>query len=171
MKLHRFFAILMMICFVASCFVSCGNFNGGSSDNSGNSGDNGSGTNDNGINVTITETSISIEITSYPDKVEYQLNEDFDATGLQINATIFQKKSDGTESTTIKEISYPDESLTFSVPDFSTYGYKEVIVFYTYNDYSTGVAFLVNVVDPSNPDSPTLLSTTINSISIKILQI
>ena len=41
MKLHRFFAILMMIVLGASFFVACGDINGGVS---GNSGDNGSGT-------------------------------------------------------------------------------------------------------------------------------
>ena len=41
MKLHRFFAILMMIVLEASFFVACGDINGGVS---GNSGDNGSGT-------------------------------------------------------------------------------------------------------------------------------
>lgn len=53
MKLHRFFAILMMIVLGASFFVACGDINGGVS---GNSGDNGSGNNDNGTNITITET-------------------------------------------------------------------------------------------------------------------
>lgn len=77
-------------------FVACGDINGWVS---GNSGDNGSGTNDNGTNVTITETSISIEITSYPNKVEYQLNEPFDPTGLIFKSTITEKYSDGTEKT------------------------------------------------------------------------
>ena len=93
MKLHRFFAILMMIVLGASFFVACGDINGGVS---GNSGDNGSGTNDNGTNVTITETSISICITSYPDKVYYQVNEIFDPTGLVLSAVITERYPDGT---------------------------------------------------------------------------
>lgn len=163
MKLHRFFAILMMICFVSSCFVSCGNFNGGSSDNSGNSGDNGSGTNDNGTNITITETSISIEITSYPDKVYYQVNEPFDSTGLAIESTIIEKNSDGTEKTFTEEIVCPNENITFSGTDFSTEGTKNITVIYTKNEMVAYTSFEVTVGEGS------LISKTLDSISIKTL--
>ena len=163
MKLHRFFAILMMICFVASCFVSCGNFNGGGSDDSGNSGDNGSGTNDNGTNVTITETSISIWITSYPDKVYYQLNEPFDSIGLAIESTIIEKYSDGTEKTFTEEIVCPNENITFSGTDFSTVGTKNITVIYTKNEMTAYTSFEVTVGEGS------LISKTLDSISIKTL--
>lgn len=163
MKLHRFFAILMMICFVSSCFVSCGNFNGGSSDNSGNSGDNGSGTNDNGTNITITETSISIEITSYPDKVYYQENEPFDPTGLAIESTIIEKYSDGTEKTFTEEIVCPNENITFSGTDFSTEGTKNITVIYTKNEMVAYTSFEVTVGEGS------LIQKTLDSISIKTL--
>ena len=154
---------LMMICFVASCFVSCGNFNGGSSDNSGNSGDNGSGTNDNGTNVTITETSISIWLTSYPDKVYYQVNEPFDSTGLAIESTIIEKYSDGTENTFTEEIVCPNENITFSGTDFSTVGTKNITVIYTKNEMTAYTSFEVNVGEGS------LILNTFDSISIKTL--
>lgn len=128
MKLHRFFAILMMIVLGASFFVACGDINGGVS---GNSGDNGSGTNDNGTNITITETSISIEITSYPNKVNYQVNEIFDPTGLVLSAVITERYSDGTEKNITEEIAYPNENITFSGTDFSTEGTKIITVIYT----------------------------------------
>ena len=160
---NRILSFFVMICFVASCFVSCGNFNGGSSDNSGNSGDNGSGTNDNGTNVTITETSISIWITSYPDKVYYQVNEPFDSTGLAIESTIIEKYSDGTEKTFTEEIVCPNENITFSGTDFSTVGTKNITVIYTKNEMTAYTSFEVNVGEGS------LISNTFDSISIKTL--
>lgn len=158
MKLHRFFAILMMIVLGASFFVACGDINGGVS---GNSGDNGSGTNDNGTNITITETSISIEITSYPDKVYYQVNEIFDPTGLVLSAVITEKYSDGTEKKITEEIAYPNENISFSGTDFSTEGTKIITVIYTKSELVAYTSFEVTV--------GSLIEKTLDSISIKTL--
>lgn len=160
MKLHRFFAILMMIVLGASFFVACGDINGGVS---GNSGDNGSGTNDNGTNVTITETSISICITSYPDKVYYQVNEIFDPTGLVLSAVITERYPDGTEKTFTEEIAYPNENISFSGTDFSTEGTKIITVIYTKNEMVKYTSFEVTV------GSSSLIQKTLDSISIKTL--
>lgn len=160
MKLHRFFAILMMIVLGASFFVACGDINGGVS---GNSGDNGSGTNDNGTNVTITETSISICITSYPDKVYYQVNEIFDPTGLVLSAVITERYPDGTEKTFTEEIAYPNENITFSGTDFSTEGTKIITIIYTKNEMVAYTSFEVTVGESS------LIEKTLDSISIKTL--
>lgn len=160
MKLHRFFAILMMIVLGASFFVACGDINGGVSENSG---DNGSGTNDNGTNITITETSISIEITSYPDKVYYQVNEIFDPTGLVLSAVITEKYSDGTEKNITEEIAYPNENISFSGTDFSTEGTKIITVIYTKNEMVKYTSFEVTVGEGS------LIEKTLDSISIKTL--
>ncbi len=157
MKLHRFFAILMMIVLGASFFVACGDINGGVS---GNSGDNGSGT-----NVTINETSISICITSYPDKVYYQLNEIFDPTGLVLSAVITEKYSDGTEKNITEEIAYPNENITFSGTDFSTEGTKIITVIYAKNEMVAYTSFEVTV------GSGSLIEKTLDSISIKTLPI
>lgn len=160
MKLHRFFAILMMIVLGASFFVACGDINGGVS---GNSGDNGSGTNDNGTNVTITETSISICITSYPNKVEYQLNEIFDPTGLVLSAVITERYPDGTEKNITEEIAYPNENISFSGTDFSTEGTKIITVIYTKSELVAYTSFEVTV------GSGSLIQKTLDSISIKTL--
>lgn len=160
MKLHRFFAILMMIVLGASFFVACGDINGGVS---GNSGDNGSGTNDNGTNVTITETSISICITSYPDKVYYQVNEIFDPTGLVLSAVITERYPDGTEKNITEEIAYPNENITFSGTDFSTEGTKIITVIYTKSELVAYTSFEVTV------GSGSLIEKTFDSISIKTL--
>ena len=160
MKLHRFFAILMMIVLGASFFVACGDINGGVS---GNSGDNGSGTNDNGTNVTITETSISICITSYPNKVEYQVNEIFDPTGLVLSAVITERYPDGTEKNITEEIAYPNENITFSGTDFSTEGTKIITVIYTKNEMVKYTSFEVTV----GSGSGSLIENTLDSISIK----
>lgn len=160
MKLHRFFAILMMIVLGASFFVACGDINGGVS---GNSGDNGSGTNDNGTNVTITETSISICITSYPNKVEYQLNEIFDPTGLVLSAVITERYPDGTEKNITEEIAYPNENISFSGTDFSTEGTKIITVIYTKSELVAYTSFEVTV------GSGSLIEKTLDSISIKTL--
>ena len=160
MKLHSFFAILMMIVLEASFFVACGDINGGVS---GNSGDNGSGTNDNGTNITITETSISICITSYPDKVYYQVNEPFDSTGLAIESTITERYPDGTEKTFTEEIAYPNENITFSGTDFSTEGTKIITVINTKNEMVEYTSFEVNV------GSGSLIEKTLDLISIKTL--
>lgn len=160
MKLHRFFAILMMIVLGASFFVACGDINGGVS---GNSGDNGSGTNDNGTNVTITETSISICITSYPNKVEYQLNEIFDPTGLVLSAVITERYPDGTEKNITEEIAYPNENITFSGTDFSTVGTKIITVIYTKSEMTAYASFEVTVGETQ------LILNTLDSISIKTL--
>lgn len=132
----------MMIVLEASFFVACGDINGGVS---GNSGDNGSGTNDNGTNVTITETSISICITSYPDKVYYQVNEIFDPTGLVLSAVITERYPDGTEKTFTEEIVCPNENITFSGTDFSTEGTKIITVIYTENETSKAATFEITV--------------------------
>ena len=160
MKLHRFFAILMMIVLGASFFVACGDINGGVS---GNSGDNGSGTNDNGTNVTITETSISICITSYPNKVEYQVNEIFDPTGLVLSAVITERYPDGTEKNITEEIAYPNENISFSGTDFSTEGTKIITVIYTKSELVAYTSFEVTVGESS------LIEKTFDSISIKTL--
>lgn len=160
MKLHRFFAILMMIVLGASFFVACGDINGGVS---GNSGDNGSGTNDNGTNVTITETSISICITSYPDKVYYQVNEIFDPTGLVLSAVITERYPDGTEKNITEEIAYPNENISFSGTDFSTEGTKIITVIYTKSELVAYTSFEVTVGEGS------LIEKTLDSISIKTL--
>ena len=160
MKLHRFFAILMMIVLGASFFVACGDINGGVS---GNSGDNGSGTNDNGTNVTITETSISICITSYPDKVYYQVNEIFDPTGLVLSAVITERYPDGTEKNITEEIAYPNENISFSGTDFSTEGTKIITVIYTKSELVAYTSFEVTV------GSGSLIQKTLDSISIKTL--
>ena len=160
MKLHRFFAILMMIVLGASFFVACGDINGGVS---GNSGDNGSGTNDNGTNVTITETSISICITSYPDKVYYQVNEIFDPTGLVLSAVITEKYSDGTEKTITEEIAYPNENISFSGTDFSTEWTKIITVIYTKSEMVEYTSFEVTVGEDH------LILNILDSISIKTL--
>lgn len=160
MKLHRFFAILMMIVLGASFFVACGDINGGVS---GNSGDNGSGTNDNGTNVTITETSISICITSYPDKVHYQVNEIFDPTGLVLSAVITERYPDGTEKNITEEIAYPNENISFSGTDFSTEGTKIITVIYTKSELVAYTSFEVTVGESS------LIEKTLDSISIKTL--
>lgn len=159
MKLHRFFAILMIV-LGASFFVACDDINGGVS---GNSGDNGSGTNDNGTNVTITETSISICITSYPDKVEYQVNEIFDPTGLVLSAVITERYPDGTEKTFTEEIAYPNENISFSGTDFSTEGTKIITVIYTKSELVAYTSFEVTVGEGS------LIEKTLDSISIKTL--
>lgn len=132
----------MMIVLGLSFFVACGDINGGVS---GNSGDNGSGTNDNGTNVTITETSISICITSYPDKVYYQVNETFDSTGLAIESTITERYPDGTEKNITEEIAYPNENISFSGTDFSTEGTKTITVTYTENETSKAATFEITV--------------------------
>lgn len=160
MKLHSFFAILMMIVLGASFFVACGDINGGVS---GNSGDNGSGTNDNGTNVTITETSISICITSYPDKVYYQVNEIFDPTGLVLSAVITERYPDGTEKNITEEIAYPNENISFSGTDFSTEGTKIITVIYTKSELVAYTSFEVTVGEGS------LIEKTLDSISIKTL--
>ena len=160
MKLHRFFAILMMIVLGASFFVACGDINGGVS---GNSGDNGSGTNDNGTNVTITETSISICINSYPNKVEYQVNEIFDPTGLVLSAVITERYPDGTEKNITEEIAYPNENISFSGTDFSTEGTKIITVIYTKSELVAYTSFEVTVGEGS------LIEKTLDSISIKTL--
>ena len=141
-EITQFFSILMMIVLGSSFFVACGDINGGVS---GNYGDNGSGTNDNGTNVTITETSISIWITSYPNKVEYQVNEPFDSTGLAIESTITERYPDGTEKTFTEEIVCPNENITFSGTDFSTAGTKTITVTYTENETSKSVTFEITV--------------------------
>lgn len=150
----------MMIVFRSSFFVACGDINGGVS---GNSGDNGSGTNDNGTNVTITETSISICITSYPDKVYYQVNEIFDPTGLVLSAVITERYQDGTEKTFTEEIAYPNENITFSGTDFSTEGTKIITVIYTKSELVAYTSFEVTVGEGS------LIEKTLDSISIKTL--
>lgn len=148
----------MMIVLGLIFFVACGDINGGVS---GNSGDNGSGTNDNGTNVTITETSISIWITSYPDKVYYQLNEIFDPTGLVLSAVITEKYSDGTKNTITEEIVCPNENISFSGTDFSTEGTKIITVIYAKNEMVAYTSFEVTVGEGS------LIEKTLDSISIK----
>ena len=150
----------MMIVLGASFFVACGDINGGVS---GNSGDNGSGTNDNGTNVTITETSISICITSYPNKVEYQVNEIFDPTGLVLSAVITERYPDGTEKNITEEIAYPNENISFSGTDFSTEGTKIITVIYTKSELVAYTSFEVTVGESS------LIEKTFDSISIKTL--
>ena len=150
----------MMIVLGASFFVACGDINGGVS---GNSGDNGSGTNDNGTNITITETSISIEITSYPNKVNYQVNEIFDPTGLVLSAVITERYPDGTEKNITEEIAYPNENISFSGTDFSTEGTKTITVIYTKNEMVKYTSFEVTV------GSGSLIEKTLDSISIKTL--
>lgn len=150
----------MMIVLGLSFFVACGDINGGVS---GNSGDNGSGTNDNGTNVTITETSISICITSYPDKVYYQVNEIFDPTGLVLSAVITERYPDGTEKNITEEIAYPNENITFSGTDFSTEGTKIITVIYTKSELVAYTSFEVTV------GSGSLIEKTLDSISIKTL--
>lgn len=139
-------------------FVACGDINGGVS---GNSGDNGSGTNDNGTNITITETSISIWITSYPDKVYYQVNEPFAPTGLVLSAVITERYPDGTEKTFTEEIAYPNENITFSGTDFSTAGTKNITIIYTKNEMTAYTSFEVSV------GSGSLIQKILDSISIK----
>ena len=148
----------MMIVLEASFFVACGDINGGVS---GNSGDNGSGTNDNGTNITITETSISICITSYPDKVYYQVNEIFDPTGLVLSAVITERYPDGTEKNITEEIAYPNENISFSGTDFSTEGTKIITVIYTKSELVAYTSFEVTVGEGS------LIEKTLDSISIK----
>lgn len=150
----------MMIVLGASFFVACGDINGGVS---GNSGDNGSGTNDNGTNITITETSISICITSYPDKVYYQVNEIFDPTGLVLSAVITERYPDGTEKNITEEIAYPNENISFSGTDFSTEGTKIITVIYTKSELVAYTSFEVTV------GSGSLIQKTLDSISIKTL--
>ncbi len=160
MKVSRFLLMLIGIIFGLIIFASCGD--GGTYNPP---------ENPNNTEVTLISTNIiSTEIVSYPYKTEYLLNETFDPTGLQLKLVYEDIFSDRTTKQRTVNIAYPDENLEFSVPDFSTFGEKQISL--TYNDGDFCTEFYVYVIESTSnvdPENPTLIITTLDSISIKTL--
>ncbi len=163
------FFVMMSVFAILFIFASCGD---GGVENPAD--------NQNETEVTLVSSAFySSEFVSLPNKTEYLLNETFDATGLELKLVYKDTYSDQTTKLRTLNITYPDENLEFTVPDFSTLGEKLISVVYNDGDYFPDFSFTVWVkenisssdpVDP-DPENPTVMYTTLDSISIKNLPI
>lgn len=161
------FFVMMTLFAILFIFASCGN-----------SGVENPADNQNETEVTLVSSAFySSEFVSLPNKTEYLLNETFDATGLELKFVYEDTYSDQTTKLRTLNITYPDENLEFTVPDFSTLGEKWITVVYNDGDYFPDFSFTVWVkenisssdpVDP-DPENPTVMYTSLDSISIKTL--
>lgn len=88
----------------------------------------------------------SIAVTRQPNKVKYEVGDDFDATGLEVTAT---EKTEGSDETTTRVLDASE--YTVSAPDLSKAGTVTVTV--TLNaDPSKTASFEVTVAEAQTPD-------------------
>ena len=81
---------------------------------------------------TLIDTTLeAITIKTNPTKTTYQVNEEFDPTGLVITATYTETYSNASTKTTTKDVTYNNGNMTFSGTDFSTVGTKTITVTYS----------------------------------------
>ena len=81
---------------------------------------------------TLIDTTLeAIMIKTNPTKTTYQVNEEFDPTGLVITATYTETYSNASTKTTTKDVTYNNGNMTFSGTDFSTAGTKTITVTYS----------------------------------------
>ena len=120
---------------------------------------------------TLIDTTLeAITIKTNPTKTTYQVNEEFDPTGLVITATYTETYSNASTKTTTKDVTYNNGNMTFSGTDFSTVGTKTITVTYSEKGTTKTATLQVTVNQDGTPESGednSKIDTTLESITIK----
>jgi len=117
---------------------------------------------------TLIDTTLeAITIKTNPTKTTYQINEEFDPTGLVITATYTETYSNASTKTTTKDVTYNNGNMTFSGTDFSTAGTKTITV--TYSEKGTTKTATLQVTvnqDEGNENNKVITYSYTNKIDL-----
>lgn len=103
----------------------------------------------------------SVSITKMPTKTKYEVGDEFDAAGLEVNVTKTTSYSDNTTKTTIVSVKYVDEKDSFKFT-FDSAKAGTVNVSVSYKGAKTIIPVIVS--EKGGNDTP---STTINGIKVE----